>query len=299
MSLVFRALMAYVRYCGGGLAGERFEQKYLAESVPPGSTVVDAGGGEGKLAQKLSQAARLVVVLDQEATCLPGADNSLYAGSLRKLVENRKSRRVVPLLGDATRAPLAAGSVDAIVSSQVLEHLPASGKHAFFAECARLLRPGGILAISTPSEEFYAADPLRISKAVRRIASGKWISRLPRLVRGPWMEQSFAEWEIKAGHYGHGCTLEELGTLGERFGLQMIHHRYTYTPLSFYCFELLATCPLLGFLVMPLATLLMTIEWRLPARLGANLMVRFRSADSVHEPDFSGPSGRAITVPGD
>jgi SAM-dependent methyltransferase len=277
LPLIFRGLMAYVRYVGGGLAGERFEQQYLAEIIPPGSIVMDAGGGESKLANRLSATARLVVVLDREATCLQGADNTLYQGSLHKLLKTRKSARVIPLMGDATCTPLAAGSVDAIVSSQVLEHLPPSAKRAFFAECARSLRPGGLLVVSTPSEEFYAADPLWVSKVARKLLPKKLISRLPNLLRGPWMEQSLEEWETKAGHYGHGCRLDDLVATAERCGLQTIHHRYTYTRLSFFWFELLATCPLLGFLSAPLATLSMAIEARLPVRLGANLMIRFRN----------------------
>jgi SAM-dependent methyltransferase len=278
MSLACGALMCWVRYIGGGLAGDRFEQKYLAEAVPAGSVVVDAGGGEGKLANHVEPSARLVIVLDREETCRDGADNSLYKGSLHKLSHNRRSARVIPIMGDVTRNPLATASVDAIVSSQVLEHLPSTGKRAFFEECARALQPGGALAISTPSEEFYAADPLRISKLARRLLPERLIARLPNLLRGPWLEQSLEEWEKAVGHFGHGCRVEELITLGQQCELEHVDTRYTYTPLSFYWFELLCTFPGLAMLAAPAATLAMAIEWLLPFRGGANLMIRFRRA---------------------
>jgi SAM-dependent methyltransferase len=50
-------------------------------------------------------------------------------------------------VGDAQRAPFAAASFDAITLWDVLEHLP--DPHAAVAEVARLLRPGGRLALTT------------------------------------------------------------------------------------------------------------------------------------------------------
>jgi SAM-dependent methyltransferase len=47
-----------------------------------------------------------------------------------------------------TALPLAASSASAIVCLQVIEHLWAPGE--FLAECARVLRPGGLLVVSTP-----------------------------------------------------------------------------------------------------------------------------------------------------
>lgn len=55
--------------------------------------------------------------------------------------------------GDATRTGLEPGSIDAITCMSVIEHgLPVP---AFFAEAARLLRPGGLLIVSTD----YDAEP--------------------------------------------------------------------------------------------------------------------------------------------
>ena len=45
--------------------------------------------------------------------------------------------------------PLADGAVDLVVSSQVVEHL--WDQDAFVAECARVLRPGGRLVVTTPN----------------------------------------------------------------------------------------------------------------------------------------------------
>ena len=67
--------------------------------------------------------------------------------------------------GDATRLPFADGTFDRVIASEVLEHIPDDG--AAFAELARVLRPGGTLAVTVPawlpericwalSEEYHA-----------------------------------------------------------------------------------------------------------------------------------------------
>src|SRR5579885_1250996 len=51
--------------------------------------------------------------------------------------------------GDGTRLPFADGSFDRIIASEVLEHIPDDG--AAMAELARVLRPGGTLAVTVPA----------------------------------------------------------------------------------------------------------------------------------------------------
>ncbi len=65
----------------------------------------------------------------------------------------RAARGNVPdaelLLADVTSLPFADGSVDAIVSANLLEHVPDDG--AALAQIARVLRPGGLAAIIVPA----------------------------------------------------------------------------------------------------------------------------------------------------
>ena len=51
--------------------------------------------------------------------------------------------------GDATRLPFADATFDRIIASEVLEHIP--DDDAAFAELARVLRPGGTLAVTVPA----------------------------------------------------------------------------------------------------------------------------------------------------
>ena len=124
MSLIFRAVMGWMQYVGGGVPGQRAEQDYLAGAVKPGFIVVDAGGGEGKLAGRLAaNSPRLIVVLDRESD-LPRRRRQLVVFGF---VDAAAGTAHGGLCGSRFRRRpyfVASHSVDAIVSSQVLEHLP-------------------------------------------------------------------------------------------------------------------------------------------------------------------------------
>jgi SAM-dependent methyltransferase len=70
-------------------------------------------------------------------------------------------RYLAPCDARATRLPPA--SFDLITSTFTLEHIPAADVAAIARECARLLRPGGVLTGSVGLEDHYAFDDPRIS----------------------------------------------------------------------------------------------------------------------------------------
>ena len=63
----------------------------------------------------------------------------------------------VEIAGDGT-VPVADASVDVVLSTQVLEHVGDPG--VYLAECARVLRPGGRLLLSTHGLMVYHPDPV-------------------------------------------------------------------------------------------------------------------------------------------
>jgi len=97
--------------------------------------VLEAGCGEGYGADLIADVARRVIGLD-------------YDDSAVAHVRSRYPR-VDVRQGNLAELPLAAGSVDVVVNFQVIEHLWDQGQ--FIAECRRVLRPGGVLLISTPN----------------------------------------------------------------------------------------------------------------------------------------------------
>lgn len=293
MSRIFNAVAAYARFFGGetGPAGLA-EMRYVGKRIPPAARVVDIGGGEGKTANYLVRHAGLVLVVDQERTNLDGADNSIYEGSLSRLLRNRVSERVQPIRGDGTALPVADASVDAIVCCQVLEHLQEADQRRFFEECARCLRPDGVLAISTPNADYLDGHKFRFSALSRRCIPPAVVAKMPRSLRGPFLEQTVEEWEAKVGHYGHGCRAAALAALAARFGLTELDRRASHTWLTRFWLELMFTFPLAAMAASPLVRLLYEVESRLPAAPGINLLMTFRK-QTVAQPMLSDLPRRA------
>ena len=98
----------------------------LLDAAPRGSRVLEVGAGPGFL----GQAAR------RRRPDLRWIASDLHAAPWNALA------------ADAGRLPLAAASIDAVVGLDVLHHLGAPA--AFFREAARVLRPGGRLALVEP-----------------------------------------------------------------------------------------------------------------------------------------------------
>jgi SAM-dependent methyltransferase len=100
-----------------------------------GAVVLDAGVGEGYGAALLARSARRVVGLELDPV-VAGHVGARYHG-------------VAILRADLQAVPVADGTVDAVVTLQVIEHL--WDQPDFLAECARVLRPGGRLHCATPN----------------------------------------------------------------------------------------------------------------------------------------------------
>ncbi|MCV7251553.1 class I SAM-dependent methyltransferase [Mycobacterium hackensackense] len=100
-----------------------------------GLDVLEAGPGEGYGADLIAGVARQVIGVDYDESA----------------VAHIRARypHVQMHLGNLANLPLADASVDVVVNFQVIEHLWDQGQ--FVAECLRVLRPGGVLLMSTPN----------------------------------------------------------------------------------------------------------------------------------------------------
>src|SRR5882757_1940441 len=100
-----------------------------------GRDVLEAGCGEGYGADRLADAATRVIGLDYD----------------EQTVAHVRARypRIDMRHGNLAELPLPAGEVDVVVNFQVIEHL--WDQTQFVAECHRVLRPGGVLLMSTPN----------------------------------------------------------------------------------------------------------------------------------------------------
>lgn len=127
-------------------AGGLTPYDWLARAIPPDvGLVLDLACGSGPMAEMLPAAdpgqRTEVVGLDLSAAELRRAARTHGLGG--RLVE-----------GDATQLPFADGCFDAVVSSMSL--MVVESYAVVLAECARVLRPGGVLALTVST-----AVPLR------------------------------------------------------------------------------------------------------------------------------------------
>ena len=111
---------------------------YLGQLGDPGGRLVlDAGCGGGLVARELAAAGAEVV----------GVDRSMGSLGVARRAVDRSTGLFWPAQGRLERLPFAAGSFDAVVAADVLEHLP--DLPAAVADLARVLAPGGSFLFDT------------------------------------------------------------------------------------------------------------------------------------------------------
>lgn len=160
-------------------------QARLLERVPPGGRILDAGCASSPLLANLARAGR---------TDLWGVDFRL--GNLDGL----RHPAVRYLHGNLLRSPFPDASFDAVACLSVLEH--GCDPQVFFAEMARLLRPGGGLLVSTdywPTLETTAFVPRKHTFGLPwRIFTARDLRRMRDVAAQAGLEAA-GEWDLAAG----------------------------------------------------------------------------------------------------
>jgi SAM-dependent methyltransferase len=167
----------------------RHEAAYLALRAPlRGAVVLEAGAGEGYGADLLAGVAARVVALDYDRDAVVHAA-ATYPG-------------VAVVRGNLAELPLAGASVDAVVNLQVVEHL--WDQPGFVAECARILRPGGTLVMTTPNRLTFSPGGVTLNPFHTReldaaelaelLAPHFTVTRMLGLHHGPRLRELDARW---------------------------------------------------------------------------------------------------------
>ena len=112
----------------------------------PGDRVLDMGCGAGRHAFEMFRRGADVVAFDQDGDELAGV-LELF-GAMRDEGQVPAGAEADIKQGDALSLPFADGEFDRIVAAEVLEHIPEDT--TAIAEVARVLRPGGTLAVTVP-----------------------------------------------------------------------------------------------------------------------------------------------------
>lgn len=108
----------------------------VLESLPQDLSVLELGAGGGFLLQALARLGyHRLIGLDLARTALEPLQ--------------QRVRGTFAVCGDAEHLPFADGSLDIVLSSDLVEHLPDPDRH--FQEVARVLRSGGLYLFKTPN----------------------------------------------------------------------------------------------------------------------------------------------------
>jgi ubiquinone/menaquinone biosynthesis C-methylase UbiE len=168
-------------------------------SLPPAPTVIDLGCSTGYLLEDLRRAA------PQKATLI-GVD--LVAGGLRKAHTNVPDALLIQ--ANVCALPLQDASVDAIVSANLLEHVPHDEQA--LAEMHRIMRPGARAVVVVPMgpgdydyyDRFLGHERRYARRELARKASGAGLAVLEDICLGALLYPAF--WAVKQRNrrrYGH------------------------------------------------------------------------------------------------
>ncbi len=126
------------------LESEHMQRYMSARCLVKGMHVLDIACGEGYGSALLAETAISVLGMDIDPDTIHNAQKKY-----------RKSNLSFQQ-GDAARIPLEDHSVDAVVSFETIEHIDEALQHQFLKEINRILKPDGILIMSTPNKAVYS-----------------------------------------------------------------------------------------------------------------------------------------------
>lgn len=116
----------------------------FAASFCEGADVLDAACGLGFGSRLLAETANHVTGID------------LVPEDISFATLNYPNERTRFLTMDATATTFKDGQFDRIISLETFEHIPPEKEMVFLGELKRLLKPGGLLILSTPNREVYS-----------------------------------------------------------------------------------------------------------------------------------------------
>lgn len=131
--------------CVGEIAYEHWHRYAFARRFVAGKRVLDAACGEGYGTSLLAAVAASAVGVDIDAATIAHAGAHYGSGPRIRFVE-----------GSCTRLPLPDAAFDVVASFETIEHLDAADQPKMLAEFARVLKPDGLLVLSSPNKRLYS-----------------------------------------------------------------------------------------------------------------------------------------------
>ena len=135
----------FVKSFDGIISLEHWHRYYLAKKIVKNKIVLDIASGEGYGSNLLASVAKLVIGVDVSHEAI-GFSNQAYRRDNLKYLQ-----------GDCCDIPLEDHSVDIVVSFETIEHH--DNHEEMLSEIKRVLRPDGLLIISSPDRHEYNDVP--------------------------------------------------------------------------------------------------------------------------------------------
>ncbi|MDE3107636.1 MAG: class I SAM-dependent methyltransferase [Acidobacteriota bacterium] len=190
-----------------------------------GDRLLDLGCGFGRHAFEAARRGAHVVALDAGRDEVVGVVSTLVAmaeaGEL-----SVATTRATAVQGDALALPFVDGTFDRVICSEVLEHIP--DDVAAMRELARVLRPGGTMAVTVPR---FGPELVNwaLSDEYHNVPGGH-----VRIYRRSIIEQRLAETGlvVTGHHYAHGLHSPYwwlkclVGTTNDEHRLVKLYHRF-------------------------------------------------------------------------
>jgi len=184
----------------------------VAAALPEAGVILDVGNGLGTQDPVIVKALRprgLVAVNITEWQLSAGRDQLREAAALG-------------VAGDATRLPVAGQSIDGVISIEAAFHF--RSRRAFFDECFRVLKPGGVLSISDIATERLPLGPLELLAGITQMR-----------VFGLRPSAAMTADQIAGAARAAGFTAVDVTVCGDLViapALQLIGHRLRATPAA-------------------------------------------------------------------
>ena len=192
--------------------------------LEPGDRILDLGCGFGRHAYEAARRGANVVALDAGRDEVEGVA-ATFAAMLEAGELTSAPLWTAAVQGDARHLPFPDGSFDRVICSEVLEHI--HDDRVVMGELARVLRPGGTMAITVPR---YGPELINwaLSDAYHNVPGGHI-----RIYRRSELESRLhdAGLQVAGHHFAHGlhspywwlkCVV---GTTNERNALVRLYHR--------------------------------------------------------------------------